>query len=91
MFKLLRFNQPIERIILIVSISAIIITAIVRLTVEVFWFEELGYLDTFLKVLFWQLGLWFASAGISLVFLLVNLRLAENYKWHYVPEKRSYK
>jgi len=91
MFKLLRFNQPFERIILIVSIAAIILTAIVRLTVEVFWFEELGYLDTFLKGLFWQLGLWFASAGISLVFLLVNLRLAQNYKWHYVPEKRSYK
>lgn len=89
MFKF-RFS-PIERIILVILAVAIILTAIVRLTVEMFWFEELGYLSVFFNRLFWQLGLWFFASGISLAFLLFNLSLAENHKWHKVPESNKSK
>ncbi|MDJ0725872.1 MAG: UPF0182 family protein [Prochloraceae cyanobacterium] len=89
MFKLFS-KQPIDRILLIVLAIAIALMGIVRLTVEVFWFQELGYLNTFLKRLFWQLSLWFVATGFSTAFLLVNLRLAANIKSRYIPRPKSF-
>ncbi|MFM7788418.1 MAG: UPF0182 family protein, partial [Microcystis panniformis] len=45
------------------------------------WFTEMGYLNTFLKQLSWQLGLGWGSAILSLLFIFTNLRLAQRFRW----------
>lgn len=50
------------------------------------WFAEMGYLNTFLKQLSWQLGLGWGSAIISLFFIFANLRLARRLRWQKVTE-----
>ncbi|XTZ19694.1 MAG: UPF0182 family protein, partial [cyanobacterium endosymbiont of Rhopalodia fuxianensis] len=56
------------------------------LVVESLWFNELGYLNSFLKRLLWQFGLFGITTGFSLVFLLKNLQQAQYYQWHSIPE-----
>jgi uncharacterized protein len=50
------------------------------------WFAEIGYLNTFLKQLSWQLGLGWGSAILSLYFIFANLRLAHRLRWQKVTE-----
>lgn len=54
--------------------------------VEGLWFQEVGYLGTYLKRLFWQCGLWGTTTGVSLWFLSGNLRQAQRHRWHSIPE-----
>jgi len=53
------------------------------------WFTEMGYLNTFLKQLSWQLGLGWGSAILSLLFIFTNLRLAQRFRWQ-KPKEDSY-
>ncbi|BBA79193.1 hypothetical protein RGRSB_0633 [cyanobacterium endosymbiont of Rhopalodia gibberula] len=57
-----------------------------HLVVESLWFHELGYLNSFLKRLLWQFGLFGVTTGFSLGFLLNNLHQAQYYQWHSIPE-----
>ncbi|OUL35659.1 hypothetical protein BV372_10180 [Nostoc sp. T09] len=52
-----------------------------RLGVEIFWFQEVGYLQVFLLRLVTRGGLWVAVVGISAAYLLGNLRLAQRLKY----------
>ena len=49
--------------------------------VEKFWFEEVGYLEVFLKQLFWKLNLLIFISSFSIWFLFKNLNQAEHDKW----------
>ncbi len=48
---------------------------------EFFWFQEVNYLDVFLKRLTTEFGLWLIGFIISLSFLLGNLYLSQKLKW----------
>ncbi|BAY27081.1 hypothetical protein NIES2100_69020 [Calothrix sp. NIES-2100] len=52
-----------------------------RLGVEIFWFVEVGYLQVFLLRLVTKGGLWVVVVGISAAYLLVNLHLAQRWKY----------
>ncbi|HEY9652348.1 MAG TPA: UPF0182 family protein [Coleofasciculaceae cyanobacterium] len=52
-----------------------------RLVAEIFWFQEVGYLSTFLKRLQTQFGLWVVVCSTSAGFLLSNLLLASRLKY----------
>ena len=52
-----------------------------RLGAEIFWFEEVGYLQVFLLRLVTQGTLWVLVAGTSAVYLLGNLTLAKRLKY----------
>ena len=52
-----------------------------HLIAEILWFQELGYLATFLKRLKTQLGLWVIVWSISAGFLFSNLLLANRLKY----------
>lgn len=52
-----------------------------RLGAEIFWFEEVGYLQVFLLRLLTRGTLWVVVAGISAVYLLGNLALANRLKY----------
>jgi uncharacterized protein len=63
-------------------------TIATRLIVESFWFQEVGYFDTFLLRLKTKVGLGAIASIISLFLLLINLNIADKYKWNYVPENK---
>ncbi|WP_074163295.1 UPF0182 family protein [Nodularia spumigena] len=52
-----------------------------RLGAEIFWFQNVGYLQVFLLRIVTRGGLWILVAGISLTFLLGNLSLAQKLKY----------
>ncbi|MBD2168195.1 UPF0182 family protein [Calothrix membranacea FACHB-236] len=52
-----------------------------RLPVEIFWFQEVGYLQVFLLRLVTRATIWVFVVGITAVYLLVNLLLAERLKY----------
>ncbi|QIR38257.1 UPF0182 family protein [Tolypothrix sp. PCC 7910] len=52
-----------------------------RLPVEIFWFQEVGYLQVFLLRLVTKATIWVFVVGITAVYLLVNLLLAERLKY----------
>ena len=53
---------------------------------EILWFQEVGYVKTFLERLLWQLGLFGLTSVLSLGFLLFNLRLASRWGWRIAKE-----
>ncbi|BAY92835.1 MULTISPECIES: UPF0182 family protein [unclassified Tolypothrix] len=52
-----------------------------RLPVEIFWFQEVGYLQVFLLRLVTKTTIWVFVVGITAVYLLVNLFFAERLKY----------
>ncbi|MBD2336801.1 UPF0182 family protein [Calothrix sp. FACHB-156] len=52
-----------------------------RLPVEIFWFQEVGYLQVFLLRLVTKATIWVFVVGITTVYLLANLFLAERLKY----------
>lgn len=52
-----------------------------RLGAEIFWFQEVGYLQVFLLRLLTRGILWVVVAGISALYLLLNLALAQRLKY----------
>ncbi|KGF73027.1 hypothetical protein DO97_03025 [Neosynechococcus sphagnicola sy1] len=57
------------------------IDLIARFLVEIWWFQEVGYLPVLWRRLQTQAGLWTIATGITAVFLLGNLVLA--HRWHH--------
>jgi hypothetical protein len=53
---------------------------------KILWFQEIGYLSTFIKRFLSQLGLSVFTSTISLGFLVVNLRVAKRFQWHSISE-----
>ncbi|QYX30503.1 UPF0182 family protein [Sphaerospermopsis torques-reginae] len=52
-----------------------------HLGAEIFWFQEVGYLPTFLVRLITQGALWVGVVSLSMIYLLGNLTLAK--RWQY--------
>jgi uncharacterized protein len=52
-----------------------------RLGAEIFWFQEVGYLQIFLLRLLTSGTLWVVVASVSAAYLLVNLALAQRLKY----------
>ncbi|MEH2022698.1 UPF0182 family protein [Nostoc sp.] len=52
-----------------------------RLGVDIFWFQEVGYLQVFLLRLVTRGVLWVVVAGITAAYLLLNLALAQRLKY----------
>ncbi|OUL23275.1 hypothetical protein BV378_21550 [Nostoc sp. RF31YmG] len=52
-----------------------------RLGVEIFWFQEVGYLQVFLLRLVTRGSLWVVVVSVSAAYLLGNLRLAQRLKY----------
>ena len=52
-----------------------------RLGAEIFWFEEVGYLQVFLLRVVTRGVLWVVVAGITATYLLLNLALAQRLKY----------
>jgi uncharacterized membrane protein (UPF0182 family) len=52
-----------------------------RLGAEIFWFQEVGYLQVFLLRVLFRGALWLIVAGVTAVYLLGNLFLAQ--RWRY--------
>ena len=52
-----------------------------RLGAEIFWFENVGYVQVFLLRIITQGGLWILVSGVTATFLLGNLRFAEQLKY----------
>ncbi len=52
-----------------------------RLGVEIFWFQEVGYLQVFLLRVVTRGVLWVMVAGITAAYLLLNLALAQRLKY----------
>ncbi|GAX37031.1 UPF0182 family protein [Nodularia sp. NIES-3585] len=52
-----------------------------RLGAEIFWFQNVGYLQVFLLRIITKGGLWILVAGVTTTFLIGNLRLAQQLKY----------
>jgi uncharacterized membrane protein (UPF0182 family) len=52
-----------------------------RMGAEIFWFQEVGYLQVFLLRVVTRGALWVVVAGITAVYLLLNLALAQRLKY----------
>ncbi|MEH1870403.1 UPF0182 family protein [Nostoc sp.] len=52
-----------------------------RLGAEIFWFQEVGYLQVFLLRLVTRGVLWIVVAGVTAAYLLLNLGLAQRLKY----------
>ncbi|MEH2307793.1 UPF0182 family protein [Nostoc sp.] len=52
-----------------------------RVGAEIFWFQEVGYLQVFLLRVMTRGVLWVAVAGVTAVYLLLNLGLAQRLKY----------
>ncbi|MGK7878610.1 MAG: UPF0182 family protein [Crocosphaera sp.] len=64
----------------------LILELVSHVIVEKLWFQEVGYLDIFVKQLLWQLGLWGIISSLSWWFLWGNLRQAKSHQWHFIPQ-----
>jgi uncharacterized protein len=53
---------------------------------EIFWFQEVGYIEVFILRLLTQGSLWLFIVSLSAIYLLGNLTLAERLKYPQVPE-----
>jgi uncharacterized membrane protein (UPF0182 family) len=52
-----------------------------RLGAEIFWFQEVGYLQTFFLRVVTQSGLWLVVAGITAIYFWGNLAIAQRLKY----------
>ncbi|MFO0098074.1 MAG: UPF0182 family protein, partial [Aphanizomenon sp.] len=56
-----------------------------HLGAEIFWFQEVGYLEVFLQRLLTQGSLWLFIVSLSAIYLLGNLTLAQRLKYPPFP------
>lgn len=80
-------TQSVFRVVAILLGLGIVFELVTTLVTEILWFQEVGYLSTFLVRLKSQLGLWIGTTTISILFLLGNLRLAKRLQWQFVEEE----
>ncbi|MFQ4143279.1 UPF0182 family protein [Chlorogloeopsis sp. ULAP02] len=78
--------KQISRLVLLLLGLWLIFELASRLTAEIFWFDEVGYLQEFLLRLVTQLGTWTITFFFSVSFLLGNLAIA-----HWLKHPDDYK
>jgi uncharacterized membrane protein (UPF0182 family) len=67
----------------IIGLGGLIVLGLLSwLGAEFFWFQEVGYLSVFLLRLATQGGLWLGITGLTIAYFLINLRIAQRYKYH---------
>ncbi len=62
-----------------------------RVAAEIFWFQEVNYFSVLIKRWQTQVFLWIFTCGISCLFLLGNLFLANRLAWRWFPEAEESK
>ncbi|MGK7943042.1 MAG: UPF0182 family protein [Microcystaceae cyanobacterium] len=88
-------SKKVLRGLIIIVMGWLIFELIAHISIEILWFNSVGYLFTFIKRLSWQLGLWLGITALSFWFLNKNLTLARQWRWQDIPqpppEKKSYR
>ena len=74
------FSKKLYRLVLQLLGVWLAFDLISRLAAEVLWFNKVGYLSTWVVRSATQVGLWLFAFLITLGFLLLNLRVAKNFK-----------
>jgi len=65
----------------------ILLNVIDQLGVEIFWFQEVGYLPVFLVKIVTQGVLWLIVAGVTIAYFLLNLKTVERLKYEPLSEE----
>lgn len=63
-------------IVLLLLVGIALSQTLVHFLTDIWWFEAVGYLDTFWTRITWQIGAWVATFAAYFLFLLANYRLA---------------
>jgi uncharacterized membrane protein (UPF0182 family) len=79
-------NHSLTKLLIFLVSLGLVFELVSHVVVEGLWFQEVGYLEIFLKQLLWQLGLWGTISSFSLWFLWGNLRRAQRHQWHFIPQ-----
>ncbi|MDJ0598562.1 MAG: UPF0182 family protein [Crocosphaera sp.] len=79
-------NHSLTKLLTFLLSIGLILELLSHVIVEGLWFQEVGYVDIFIKQLLWQLGLWGVISGFSWWFLWGNLRQAKRHQWHFIPQ-----
>jgi uncharacterized membrane protein (UPF0182 family) len=69
----------------------LIFSLVSYLFVEQLWFKEVGYLETFIKRIGTETGLFIFGSGISGLFIWFNFKLANRYQWIYGEQENPQK
>lgn len=72
---------PVLKVVLGIAAIAVTVELVAHLLAEVWWYQELGYLQVFLGRLGWQLALGLGTVGLSGGFFDHHLRQAEALGW----------
>ena len=63
-------------IVLLLLVALALSKTLVHFLTDIWWFDAVGYLDTFWTRITWQIGVWVATFIAYFLFLLANYRLA---------------
>ncbi|MGK7872829.1 MAG: UPF0182 family protein [Xenococcaceae cyanobacterium] len=80
-----RFTETVFRVVVLLLGLWLAFELAAHIIAEILWFQDVGYLPTFIKRLQSQLGLWVVASSTSVLFLLGNLFLAVRLKWRKAP------
>ncbi|WP_026103923.1 UPF0182 family protein [Anabaena sp. PCC 7108] len=75
------FSKWLLRVFIVSIVLLLILVLVSHLGAEIFWFQEVGYLQTFLLHLITQSTLWVVVVSISFAYLLGNLAVANRLKY----------
>ncbi|MTJ11005.1 UPF0182 family protein [Anabaena sp. UHCC 0204] len=70
------------RILILFLAVGLFLNIVSHLGAEIFWFQEVGYIEVLLIKLITQGSLWLFVVSLSAVYLLGNLTLAQRWKYH---------
>ncbi|MGF1481586.1 MAG: UPF0182 family protein [Cyanophyceae cyanobacterium] len=76
-----RFWDRLLQVLIVLFAIGLVLSLLAYLAAELFWFQEVNYLLTFIRRLQTQLGLWAIASGVSLAFLWGNLSFAQRWQW----------
>ncbi|MDJ0690953.1 MAG: UPF0182 family protein [Xenococcaceae cyanobacterium MO_188.B32] len=83
-----RFLELAFRLIVVVIGIWLVFTLIAHLRAEILWFQEVNYLATLIKRWQTQFFLWIFTCGVSSLFLLRNLYIANDLAWRWSPKQK---
>lgn len=79
---LIQSKRTYLKIILLLLFFGVVAKIVAHLSVNILWFQELGYLSVFLKILKTKIIAGLAVFLVSYAFIVCNFNLAEKLKWH---------
>lgn len=85
-----RLYRPILITIAIIFSLWLTLETTAKLFTEILWFQEVGYLSTFITRYASQYGLWLLIFLVSALFMGVNLWLANLWRWQWLPKDDWY-